>query len=107
MAEVFPLSPHQRGLWSDEPGAVSWCALTLSGELDGARLRQALEDAAQRHEGLRTLLRRRPGIRVPVQEIRPHLGPAWREEAAAGERSALAEACRRPFDLEEGPVLRV
>jgi len=88
-------------------------ALRLSGELDEAALRSALNEVARRHEVLRTRFGMQDG--EPVQVIAPellialtkddlgHLAPHERESEARRRSLAAVDAC---FDLARGPLIR-
>ncbi|MGH8059478.1 MAG: condensation domain-containing protein, partial [Candidatus Entotheonellia bacterium] len=101
------LEPHSPAY--SIPGAVR-----LSGSLNLRALEQTFTEIVRRHEGLRTTfptVEGRPrqviapamAIRLPVVDLRA-LPPQERE--AEAQRVATAEA-QRPFDLAQGPVLRV
>jgi amino acid adenylation domain-containing protein len=116
----LPLSFQQERLWifehlvPDTPAYNVPAVLELHGDLDADALREAFAGVIGRHEVLRTTFRATD--EDPVQEIgddRPpelerhdlsELEPEARGEAL-GER--VVELARRPFDLEQGPLLRV
>ncbi|RKH60321.1 non-ribosomal peptide synthase/polyketide synthase, partial [Corallococcus aberystwythensis] len=114
-----PLSFAQERLWflhQLEPTSSTYtlrAAVRLTGTLDVTALERSLNEVVRRHEALRTtFVRTEAG---PVQVISPpsrlslpvvdlgHLTPSARE-AGARER-AFAEHLR-PFDLEQGPLVR-
>jgi amino acid adenylation domain-containing protein len=106
----FRLSPQQQLLLevAADPTPAQ-AAVLLPGEPD---LREALLDAALRHEILRTTLPQPAGLRGRSQLIHDSLPLEWteRESHSAGDLGALqgileAEA-RRPFDLDRGPLAR-
>jgi amino acid adenylation domain-containing protein len=116
----LPLSYAQQRLWileQMEPGTSVYiipAAVRLSGPLDADALERAVNEVVRRHEVLRTtfaLVDDRP-----VQVIAPELTvPMQRADLAdlpAAEREqrlldwATAEA-RQPFDLAQGPLLRL
>ena len=116
----LPLSYAQRRLWflnEFDPGGSEYNsggALRLSGPLDVAALRTALDALVHRHESLRTVFASRSG--EPVQVIRPPhpvelpvadlrgMDPDARD--AEVER-LLSEGVQQPFALDEGPLLRL
>ncbi|MCP4654206.1 MAG: amino acid adenylation domain-containing protein, partial [bacterium] len=118
--KAVPLSFAQQRLWfldRFEPGSALSnhpATLRLTGHLDPEALGRALSEIVRRHEVLRTRFETVEG--KPVQVIRPasavplpmldlsRLGDPQRR--AEARRLALDEA-RRPFDLAQGPVLRV
>ena len=118
--ESAPLSFAQQRLWfidQLEPGNPAYTfplMVRLSGRLDRAALRQALDEIVRRHEVLRTTFPWSDG--QPVQLVSPpsplglplidisELPEAVREEEA---RRLANDDRRRPFDLARGPVLRV
>ena len=91
------------------------CVVRLEGPLQEAGLRQALRKLMTRHEILRTVFLRQPGMKIPFQVIRENLEPAWRtvdlsdveprQQAAQIDEIFHAEQTYS-FDLESGPVLR-
>jgi amino acid adenylation domain-containing protein len=120
----LPLSFGQLRLWflhRLEPESQAYnlrYVLRLSGAVDRGALARSLAEVVARHEALRTtfVLKDRAALE-PIQVIQP-AGPVPLPCAdltalpslAAREREArrlAAEAARRPFDLERGPVLRI
>jgi acyl carrier protein len=117
---LLPLSFAQQRLWfldQLEPGNTSYnipVAVRLKGELDVASLERTLSEIVRRHEVLRT--RFVNGANEPRQEI---LAPAsmtvtltdfsalneLAREAAV--REAVRAESQLPFDLANGPLLRV
>ncbi|WP_460428963.1 condensation domain-containing protein, partial [Azotobacter armeniacus] len=105
-------------LWQLEPGSTAYHiagALRLKGRLDVQALRASFEALVARHEALRTVFRT-TAEGGGEQVIREHaeIGIALVDLGgiAAGERETrLAEEVRRlqgePFDLTNGPLLRV
>jgi amino acid adenylation domain-containing protein len=117
----LPLSFSQQRLWflqRLEPASAQYnlpTALRLTGPLRAEALTAALREILRRHESLRTTFGSVEG--VPFQRVSPAevcslfhlpvvdleaLSPAGREREA--EKLARG-AARRPFDLEQGPVL--
>ncbi|MFL6116766.1 MAG: condensation domain-containing protein, partial [Catenulispora sp.] len=116
----LPVSFAQQRLWfldQFEAGSteyVSAFALRLYGALDVGALRDALTTLVARHESLRTTFDSVDGHGVQV--VHPpsavalpvlDLGGLPRPEREGALRQALAEEGARPFDLREGPLLRV
>ncbi|MDH7486311.1 MAG: amino acid adenylation domain-containing protein [Anaerolineae bacterium] len=115
-----PLSFAQQRLWFLEqlgqgrpaynmPGLVR-----IHGPLNVTALHRSLNEIIRRHEALRTTFAARDGelvqviapeltIPLPVEDL-SHLPPDERE--AEVQRRAVA-AARRPFDLAQGPLMRV
>jgi amino acid adenylation domain-containing protein/non-ribosomal peptide synthase protein (TIGR01720 family) len=106
------LSLQQRRVWLQQRSGDAFhgqLALMIAGDLDGGRLREALRSVVRRHEILRTVFRRLPGMKVPTQAVLPELEPAWREVELRGEEEVerfLGEEQRAPFDFAAGPLLR-
>lgn len=117
---VFPASFAQQRLWFIDqllPGNTFYnvpTVLRLTGSLNLTALEQTFNEVVRRHEALRT----RFGIveGQPIQAIAPRLKiplpvidlqklPADRREADA--RRLVTEASVRPFDLSQGPLLRL
>ena len=98
-------------LWKLEPHSAAYTiagAVSLSGVLDVSAVRCALEQLLMRHESLRTRFVEQDGQawQIVDQEVRY----AWRQERLL-DRAELATRLpalsREPFDLEDGPMLRV
>ena len=119
--EGFRLSPQQRHLWSlqqagDELPYRAQCAILIEGSLNLRVLRAALRDVSDRYEILRTTFRCPHGTKIPLQEVNEEIAP-WIEEynlstwdtsrQEAKIESLFQEAGRIPFDLANGPVLRI
>src|SRR5262249_10192644 len=116
----LPLSFAQQRLWLLDqlaPGNPFYNlpgALRLTGELNVAALRSALQEGVRRHETLRTGFVSEEG--KPAQRIVPELALdlpiedlsalPW-EEREAKARARAAEVAHRPFDLSRPPLLRV
>ncbi|MGC4775122.1 condensation domain-containing protein [Micromonospora chalcea] len=84
-------------------------ALRLTGPLDEAALRRALDDVAGRHEALRTRIVDGPD--GPAQRIEPAGGWPLRavdlRDAEPGElRALIEEQGRRPFRIDAEPMVR-
>ncbi|MFL6261092.1 MAG: non-ribosomal peptide synthetase [Thermoanaerobaculia bacterium] len=102
----FRLSPQQRWLWLLHARGVrdacrARCAVRLRGPLQAMALRTALQRAAARHEALRTVFHRTPGIRIPVQSVREDAAVNWREIEGPWSADLPEPAC----DLERGPLI--
>ncbi|MFW6012208.1 MAG: amino acid adenylation domain-containing protein [bacterium] len=111
------LSFAQKRLWLLDrlkPGNAAYnvpTAVRLRGRLSTHRLARALERLADRHEVLRTRFLEQNG--EPVQMIEPGGGVALpvvdleaAEDRASPLRAMVVEEARRPFDLEQAPLLR-
>jgi amino acid adenylation domain-containing protein/non-ribosomal peptide synthase protein (TIGR01720 family) len=118
--QELPQSYSQQRLWfldEFEPGSVEYnaaMALRLTGELDLAALRHALDEVVRRHEALRTTFDGvdgrgvqvvRPANEVPVVLTDVAALPA--DARAAALDRCLADEVGTPFDLRTGPLLRV
>ena len=118
--EGFRLSPQQRYLWSLQRAAGSFTyqvvsTVSISGELRIDILQGALTDIVKRHEILRTVFQRPPGIKIPFQVIAEKAHFSWhftdlsdldRESVVAKLESCLLAERSKPFDFECGPLLR-
>ncbi|WP_424184831.1 amino acid adenylation domain-containing protein [Actinokineospora sp. G85] len=116
---VAPLSSAQRRLYfldryrPGSPAYLAPAAFEVTGPLDVAALRRALDALVRRHEALRTTFTERDGAPVQVVgepgpvDLRVDdltaLDPA---ERAARLRSAAAAQDQDPMDLATGPLLR-
>ena len=114
----FPASFAQQRLFflhqlqPDSPAYVLSGGIRMQGDLDEAALRGALERIASRHEALRTRFATVDGdlVQVVAPEARPPFETVDARDAARPEArlaAIAAEEARRPFALEEGPLLRV
>nr|WP_223194784.1 non-ribosomal peptide synthase/polyketide synthase [Pseudomonas sp. PSB18] len=114
-AAARPLSFAQQRLWFiarlDAQASAAYHisgALQLDGELDKNALRNALERIVERHAVLRTRFVEQDGeVRQVIDST-----PRWNFERvelaeAADLQPAMAHEAARPFDLSEGPLLRV
>ncbi len=118
--QQLPLSHAQERLWfldQLEPGSVAYNiprAIRLTGRLDVEALARTLNEVVRRHEVLRTrfvavngeavqVISSTAYVEMPVIDLSEL--PAEQQEAKARELAA-AEA-QQPFDLSEGPLLRV
>ncbi|HEX5890277.1 MAG TPA: condensation domain-containing protein, partial [Pyrinomonadaceae bacterium] len=83
VVEGFRLSPQQRRLWKlqqDTSGTAAFnsqLVLLVEGELKIEALREALEKVSARHEALRTVFRRLPGVVMPVQVVCEDASLSW------------------------------
>src|SRR5579872_5255004 len=78
----FEISPQQRRIWHYREQMDPLCtqqSIQISGDLDVAALKAAIDSVVARHEILRTTFHRVPGRMVPVQVVHDDLRPAWRE----------------------------
>jgi len=117
----LPLSFAQQRLWfldQLEPGTSTYnvpASVLLTGSLNAAALEQSFNEVIKRHEALRTTFATVEGGR-PVQVIKEALAlavpvvdlqdiPDTEREAEA--RRLVIEKAQVPFDLEQGPLLRV
>ena len=117
--DSFRLSPQQRRVWKlqqESPAYRAQCALLLEGNLRPDVLRNALHGIIGRHEIFRTAFHYVSGFKAPVQTIHEGKVPHWRDrdlsQYPAEQQQALIDEyfireSRRPFDLEESPLLSV
>jgi len=110
----IPLSFAQQRLWlldQIEPGSAAYnlpAAVRLTGQVSVDLLERIFEEIVRRHESLRTTFPSQRG--KPVQRIAPELRPEIRVIDLPGEaeaRTFALEEARQPFDLENGPLLRL
>jgi len=117
---ALPQSLAQNRLWITwqlEPDSCAYNipgALQLRGELDEDALRSSFHQLIERHESLRTRFLERDG--VALQQVDPvgefTLQVIELSDVPADQRQARARQLRddeaaKPFDLENGPLLRV
>ncbi|WP_338865498.1 amino acid adenylation domain-containing protein [Myxococcus stipitatus] len=110
---VVEQSFAQKRLWflsQLDAGGASYnapFAARLKGPLDARALREAFFAVVERHEVLRTTFGEEEGR--PVQRIHDEAALEWVEETldARDVQARVDAEARRPFDLEQGPLLRV
>ncbi len=111
----FRLSPQQRRLWTLQQTlgtAHVQGVLLIEGMLDIVGLERAVDAVVVKHEALRTLFCREPGVKVPLQVIADECRPEWavielREpDVAAGLEEVLERHRRQAIDWEQGPLIR-
>jgi amino acid adenylation domain-containing protein len=110
----FQLSPQQRHLWSlqQDQQFFSQVAVLLEGKLDQQKLHAALMKVFHRHEILRTVFQRNPGMKFPFQVVDANatfscFRSALSEEAS--EESQLQDAldAQAEADLLDGIAFNV
>lgn len=121
MMEGYPLSPQQERVWllqQGEPGMPyrAQGAIRIEGSLDLQVFTTALQQVVERHEILRTTFHSVPGMTLPVQVIGHPRPPGWHaddwcgfssQEQAARLAAFWHEACQRPLDFAQGPLLQL
>lgn len=116
----FRISPQQRHLWllqqSESAPYHVRGAVLIEGSLNPVTLKCAINHVVERHEILRTVFLRTPGMKVPLQVITEERAVNWTEEDLSQLDSAQRSAhIERRFeemgqiacDLERGPMLRL
>jgi amino acid adenylation domain-containing protein len=112
----FWLSPQQEFAVKSQPSAGSGavCLVSLEGAVSAGRLQDSLRKMVARHEILRTVFRRQPGLKVPFQVVLETAGVAWQQmDLGTLDQSEYDSQVRRLFHaerlrsrrLEDGPVL--
>jgi amino acid adenylation domain-containing protein len=116
----LPLSFAQERMWFIEqlyPANTAYntiIAIRLTGALDARALEQSINLVVARHEILRTTFTAVDGL--PRQVIAPHLPLSIEvkelrslpeHERERGVQQAMREEADRPFDLAQGPLLRL
>lgn len=106
----FRVSPQQRHLWllQQSEGAAyhARCSVLIEGELDVDALKAAVRTVVHRHEILRTVFARTPGVKVPLQVVVEESDFQWSEENGFSEEQ-LEEIIHDAWDYEHGPMLRL
>ncbi|HEY0605419.1 MAG TPA: amino acid adenylation domain-containing protein, partial [Herpetosiphonaceae bacterium] len=117
----LPLSFAQQRLWfldQLQPNSTAYNLLTaarLHGSLNLEAFRRSLSTIVQRHESLRTTFAQTEQLGAPVQVIAPtlevplnvvsiHSLPEAEREAALAQ--IVRDEVERPFDLQQGPLIR-
>ena len=109
-----PLSFAQRRMWYLErtlqgsPRYTIPLAFDVSGPLDTSALRSACEVVARAHSALRGVFREIDGAAATVSSEGPGVSVETRTVVASEDVDALLHRYAvQPFDLEQGPLLRV
>jgi len=111
----FRLSPQQRRLWALQQTmgtAHVQGVLLVEGMLDIVRLERVVDVVVAKHEALRTLFCREPGVKVPLQVIADECRPEWavielrESDVAAGLDEVLEWHRQQAIDWEHGPLIR-
>ncbi|MEM7353313.1 MAG: amino acid adenylation domain-containing protein, partial [Acidobacteriota bacterium] len=113
---TFQLSHGQQALWflhrlaPESPAYIIAGAARAPSGLDATRLRKAAEALTARHPALRTTFTQ-PAGGDPVQRVHTELPPAFEQHDATSWSATflsrqLLEEAERPFDLEQGPLIR-
>jgi amino acid adenylation domain-containing protein/non-ribosomal peptide synthase protein (TIGR01720 family) len=118
---VHPMSWAQERLWfldQMEPGSGFYnipMAVLVSARLDVPTLERAASEVVNRHEALRTVFRLVDGepkqIVQPPYEVKAEMsdirGPSGEPADEATIRAVISREGARPFDLANGPLVRV
>jgi len=110
------LSPQQKNLWLAQQGAAkdsrSQIAFLLKGLVEAERLRSVINETASHYEILRTVFRRKAGMKIPFQVILDRCDAAWemRELSSTNydqvAQELLEAEATKEFDFERGPLVR-
>ncbi|HEY4932224.1 MAG TPA: amino acid adenylation domain-containing protein [Terriglobales bacterium] len=113
----FWLSPQQRRVWEQQQDGVasrSVCLVMIEGSPSVEALDRGLRQLVARHEILRTVYRRQPGMKFPFQVVLPSDQPSVEVKDLSGlseseQKNQLEDLFRteqvRASDPETGPVL--
>ena len=106
---AFRLSAQQERAWSEQERGIAQfaqCVVRIEGQLDVARLKQAISSVVGKYEILRTVLRRQAGVKLPFQVILEEPNFSF-VQVPTGDVEALLRSERESLaGLEEGPTLR-
>src|SRR5581483_2527313 len=113
----FWLSPQQKHLWSLNVGSYRCIGMiSVEGPLQPKRLVNAMQQVVMRHEILRTVFRRQPGMKAPFQVILNRYDFGFQScdfscLGVAEQNERLQEVWdreqARSFDFENGPLLQL
>lgn len=104
---AFWPSPQQSLIWAQTGSASNAVALiSFTSPLVEDALHAAVTKLVERHEILRTVFRASAGIKVPFQVVLDSAPSVW-EVRTGNPGEVFSEELHRPFDLENGPLLRV
>jgi len=119
LLKTAPATESQLEIWTSvQFGSDANCAfnesiaLTLSGQLDEQALDRAIEKLISRHEGLRTTFS--PNGKTLIISSEPHVEKNVHDLSPLGDTEQTQqlalleeETARKPFDLENGPLIRM
>lgn len=113
LTDDLPVSAAQRGLWlinEFHPGSSLYnvfCRVRLTGPLDVDALRGAVDRVVARHETLRSVFPAVAG--APTRRVLDRMTvPVPVDDVAREDVEQIALAwCEQPFDLADGPLLRL
>jgi len=118
--KIFPSSFVQQRLWfldqlqPGNPAYNAFRALRLRGPLHIFALEKSIQEVVRRHESLRTTLRLKEGQVIQVvSDFQPilislvDLSSFHLRERETRLQQTLADHSNRPFDLAQGPLLRI
>ncbi|MBK4996151.1 non-ribosomal peptide synthetase [Pseudomonas sp. S37] len=99
--------------WKLHPQSTAYntpLAIRLQGEVDRGALQAAFDALVMRHESLRTVFEEHDGI--PLQRILPEASPAIEYHDLGADpgpalQQRIQEEALTPFNLEQGPLIRV
>jgi amino acid adenylation domain-containing protein/non-ribosomal peptide synthase protein (TIGR01720 family) len=115
----FRLSPQQKRLWLMQRESSAFqarCLVRVEGQLDLEVFRESVQGLINRHEVLRTLFHCPTDLTFPIQMVAETSLPVWHVEDLTEQDSQdqdarieelLFEEANHPFDLEQGPLLRL
>ncbi|MEO0835372.1 MAG: amino acid adenylation domain-containing protein, partial [Cyanobacteria bacterium J06642_3] len=110
----FQLSPQQKRLWSLQQDGSTYLtqgAIAIEGDLQPAKLKQAIKQIVFRHQILRTNFRRLPGVKLPVMTVRDDDAFLWQEIDSSSRTLNLSElfnsAREQVYNLETESSLRI
>ena len=112
-----PLTEAQREIWlsaqmSDEASCAynESCSVHLRGPLNMDALRGAIQELVRRHDALRTTFGADGGIQEFAAELSldvPLIDMTEAEDRLDRERMLIANEAEKPFDLVNGPAVRI
>lgn len=111
-APFYPVAPAQKRLFihqQRQPESITYnmpMLFELQGPRDLDRLRHALETLTRRHDALRTHFSLENGEPVQIISNKARLNLDI-IQIEAGQEAQIAANFVRPFDLEQGPLMRV
>ena len=117
MTKRFELSPLQREMWETQrelDGLRVQSLVRLNGVIEPERMEQALNQAIQHNEILRTVFQPLPGLKVPVQVVKAQGKVAFEYQALKTKQTdnidewvnqLWQEHKIQRFDWENGPLL--
>src|SRR5437763_958836 len=106
---AFKLSSQQERAWRQHEAGVSafaQCVIAIDGDVNVDRLKSTLRQLIVKYEILRTVFRRRTGVKLPFQVIQETPELRFKQVSGNNIDAILIRERESGWDVENGPSLR-